>query len=246
MVIKEIHVSKTCLVFLPVLCLLLVCCDAAQPEGGSAAAGVESVLGDGNDGATAAGNGAESQESGDEKMTEGSGNEPQLATFGGGCFWCVEAVLEQLDGVLDASSGYMGGHVDNPTYEQVCGKQTGHIEVVQVKFDPAKVSYETLLKWFFKAHDPTTLDRQGGDKGPQYRSAIFFHSPEQEQAALTTIKKIDEGDVFPDKVVTEVRKAEKYWVAEPHHQDYYRLNKNRNPYCQAVITPKLDKLGLDK
>ena len=133
-------------------------------------------------------------------MTEGS---VELATFGGGCFWCVEAVIEQLDGVADVTSGYMGGHVDNPTYEQVCAKTTGHIEVVQVTYDPSKVGYGTLLKWFFKSHDPTSRDRQGGDEGPQYRSAIFCHSAEHKQAARDAIDKIDGSDVFAHKIVTE-------------------------------------------
>jgi peptide-methionine (S)-S-oxide reductase len=169
----------------------------------------------------------------------------QVATFGGGCFWCVEAVLQQIDGVHDLKSGFMGGHVDNPTYDDICTKTTGHIEVVQVKFDPDVLSYEKLLKWFFKSHDPTSMDRQGGDAGPQYRSAIFWHGDEQKQTAETLIKKIDEADVFASKIVTVVREAEKFWIADAEHQDYYRRNKDQR-YCQLVIAPKLGKLGLDK
>lgn len=180
-----------------------------------------------------------------ESVADMKDGEYQLATFGGGCFWCVEAVMEQLDGVVDARSGYMGGHVANPTYEQICTKTTGHIEVVQVTFDPSKVSYGTLLEWFFKSHDPTTRDQQGADKGPQYRSAIFCHSPEQKDAAQGAIKKIDASDAFEHPVVTEVLDAQKLWVAEGYHQDFYRNNKQHG-YCQVVIAPKLDKLGLDK
>ena len=185
---------------------------------------------------------ADQQQVGGNTMTEGS---VELATFGGGCFWCVEAVLEQLDGVADVTSGYMGGHVDNPTYEQVCAKTTGHIEVVQVTYDPSKVGYGTLLKWFFKSHDPTSRDRQGGDEGPQYRSAIFCHSAEHKQAARDAIDKIDGSDVFAHKIVTEVLDAQTFWKAEGYHQDFYRNNKEHG-YCQVVISPKLDKLGLDK
>jgi len=169
----------------------------------------------------------------------------EKATFGGGCFWCVEAVLEQLDGVLDVSSGYMGGHVENPTYEQVCTKKTGHAEVVQVTFDPARIGYGTLLEWFWKAHDPTTKDRQGNDVGPQYRSVIFAHSPEQKQAALASKAEQDRSGAHKAPIVTEIADATTYWPAEDYHQDYYRGNKSQG-YCRSVIAPKLDKLGLEK
>lgn len=169
----------------------------------------------------------------------------ELATFGAGCFWCVEAVLEQLDGVLDVTSGYMGGSVDNPTYRQICEGTTGHAEVVQVEFDPGKISYESLLKWFFKLHDPTTLNRQGGDVGTQYRSVVFYHSEEQKAAAQRAMKIITDAKVFADPLVTEVSAVQKYYLGESYHQDYYRQNKSVD-YCRAVITPKLDKLGLEK
>jgi peptide-methionine (S)-S-oxide reductase len=169
----------------------------------------------------------------------------ELATFGAGCFWCVEAVLEQLPGVSDVTSGYMGGQIDNPTYRQVCKGTSGHAEVVQVEFDPDKISFETLLKWFFKLHDPTTLNSQGLDVGTQYRSVIFFHSEAQKAAAHRAKQIIDEAKVFADPIVTEISPAVKYYLGEGEHQDFYRLNKT-NGYCRAVITPKLDKLGLDK
>tara|TARA_R110002096_G_scaffold121528_16_gene263179 strand:- start:4837 stop:5619 length:783 start_codon:yes stop_codon:yes gene_type:complete len=166
----------------------------------------------------------------------------EYATLGNGCFWCTEAVLEQLDGVLDVESGYTGGKVDNPTYEQVCSGTTGHAEVVKVTFDPTVMSYESLLDWFFRSHDPTTLNRQGNDVGTQYRSAIYFHSEQQHQTALALIDKI--ANNWKDPIVTEVVAAEKFWPAEAYHQDYFRNNQNQG-YCRVVIKPKLSKLGLD-
>ena len=166
----------------------------------------------------------------------------ETATFGAGCFWCVEAVLEQQDGVLDVSSGYMGGEVADPTYEQVCTGRTGHAEVVQVTFDPSVISYDALLGWFWKLHDPTTLNRQGADVGTQYRSAIFYHSAAQRAAAERSKAAAQPG--FDDPIVTEITAASVYYPAEGYHQDYYRLN-TRAGYCRAVIAPKLNKLGLD-
>jgi len=168
-----------------------------------------------------------------------------IATFGAGCFWCVEAVFERLDGVLDAVSGYMGGHVENPTYEQVCTGQTGHAEVVQVRFDPRRIPYEDLLGWFWRLHDPTTLDRQGADVGTQYRSAIFYHSEAQREAAEASKRKTDASDLHPDPIVTEIVPATTFYPAEEYHQDFYRLNPAQ-PYCRVVIPPKLEKLGLSK
>lgn len=167
----------------------------------------------------------------------------QTATFGAGCFWCVEAVLEQLDGVLSVTSGYMGGATDSPTYQDVCTGETGHAEVVQVEFDPSKVSYATLLDWFFKLHDPTTLNRQGADVGTQYRSVIFTYSPEQRAAAEAAKERAAAASTRP--VVTEIADAGAFHKAESYHQDYYRQNRGQ-PYCQAVIRPKLTKLGLDE
>jgi peptide-methionine (S)-S-oxide reductase len=169
-----------------------------------------------------------------------------LATFGAGCFWCGEAVLDQRPGVLDVTSGYMGGAVPNPTYKHVCTGETGHAEVVQVTFDPSKLSYGKLLDWFFKLHDPTTLNRQGGDEGTQYRSAIFFHSEAQRAAAVAKKAELEAANAFRAPIVTEITAASEYYEADVSHQDYYRFNKNSNPYCRVVITPKLDKLGLQK
>ncbi|MEZ5965649.1 MAG: peptide-methionine (S)-S-oxide reductase MsrA [Planctomycetota bacterium] len=168
------------------------------------------------------------------------------ATFGAGCFWCVEAVLEQLPGVLDVTSGYMGGTTPNPTYKQVCNGDTGHAEVVQVTFDPSKLTYETLLDWFFKLHDPTTLNQQGADHGTQYRSVIFWHDEAQRDVAQRKKRELDHAGKFRDPIVTEIVQASTFYPAEDYHQDYYRANKTQNPYCRVVITPKLDKLGLEK
>lgn len=173
-----------------------------------------------------------------------SANEPQLATLGAGCFWCVEAVFEQIEGVTGVTSGYMGGQVDNPTYKQICGGDTGHAEVVQLTFDPGRVSYEEILSWFWKSHDPTTLNRQGADRGTQYRSAIYTHSDEQGRIAKASLAAADQSGAFEDPIVTEVTPASTYFIAEDYHQEYYELNKTQ-PYCRAVIAPKLNKLGLD-
>ena len=169
----------------------------------------------------------------------------EIATFGAGCYWCVEAVLEQIDGVLDVRSGFMGGKVANPTYEQVCTGRTGHAEVVQVTYDPKRISYAKLLGWFWKLHDPTTPDRQGDDAGTQYRSAIFYHSEDQKKAAEASRDAIGKAGVFSDPIVTEIVPAGPFYSAEGYHQDYYRGNKGK-PYCRLVISPKLEKLGLEK
>ncbi|MGK0521475.1 MAG: peptide-methionine (S)-S-oxide reductase, partial [Planctomycetota bacterium] len=166
----------------------------------------------------------------------------EIATLGNGCFWCTEAVLEQLDGVIDVESGYTGGKVDNPTYKQICTGTTDHAEVVKVTFDPAVISYESLLDWFFRSHNPTTLNRQGNDEGTQYRSAIYFHSEQQHQTALAFMAKIASN--WQDPIVTELVPAVKFWVAEDYHQDYFRNNANQG-YCRVVIKPKLAKLGLN-
>lgn len=169
----------------------------------------------------------------------------EIATLGAGCFWCVEAVLEQLDGVVDVTSGYMGGEVANPTYEAVCRGTTGHAEVVQVTFDPKRVTYEKILDFFWKLHDPTTLNRQGPDVGTQYRSAIFYHSEAQRQAAEKSKSALDESGAAGAPSVTEITAAGPFYSADGYHQDFYRLNR-KNPYCRAMIVPKLDKLGLEK
>jgi peptide-methionine (S)-S-oxide reductase len=167
----------------------------------------------------------------------------ELATFGAGCYWCVEAVLEQLEGVADVRSGFMGGSVANPSYDAVCSGRTGHAEVVQVDFDPQAITYDELLDWFWRLHDPTTLNRQGADVGTQYRSAIFYHSEAQRRAAEAS-KAAAQAD-FRAPIVTEITAAGPFYAAAEYHQDYYRQNKSQG-YCRAVIAPKLDKLGLEK
>lgn len=182
----------------------------------------------------------------DTKEPKGDSSENvEVATFGGGCFWCTEAVMEKLKGVLDVKSGYMGGHVENPTYEQVCQKDTGHAEVIQVTFDKTIISFDDLLDIFWQSHDPTTLNQQGNDYGPQYRSVIFYHSPKQKNEAELSKRKLDSSGKLSQPAVTEISPATKFWVAEEYHQDYYRLNKSKNPYCRIVITPKMKKLGLE-
>lgn len=162
------------------------------------------------------------------------------ATFGGGCFWCTEAVFETEPGVKSVTSGYAGGHVPNPTYDQVCGGKTGHAEVIQIEFDPAVVTYDRLLELFWEAHDPTTLNRQGADEGPQYRSIFLFHD-EVQRAAAERSKKAAQAD-FASPIVTEIAPLTEFYAAERYHQDYFRRNSSA-PYCRVVIAPKLKKLG---
>ena len=164
----------------------------------------------------------------------------EVTTLGGGCFWCVEAVYNQLIGVEAAISGYMGGHIDNPTYEQVCGKATGHAEVVSVTFDNGIISFQDLLNIFFTIHDPTTLNRQGNDVGPQYRSGIWYHSEEQKRIAEETIARIEREGLYRGAIVTEVTPASTFWIAEDYHQDYF-VNNPRSGYCAYVIAPKVAK-----
>ena len=165
----------------------------------------------------------------------------RLATFGGGCFWCVEALFERVAGVETVASGYSGGAVMNPTYEQVCGGRTGHAEVIQVRYDSSKVPYETLLEIFWKTHDPTTLNQQGNDHGTQYRSVVFFHDAEQQRIALEVKGALEKAKAFDRPIVTQIVPFEKFWKAEDYHQSYFESNPD-NRYCQAVIPPKLAKL----
>lgn len=162
------------------------------------------------------------------------------ATFGTGCFWCTEAIFEQLNGVLKVSSGYSGGHVDNPTYKEVCEGTTGHAEVVQVVYDPSKITFDELLEVFWQTHDPTTLNRQGNDVGPQYRSAIFYHNDEQKKKAEMYKAELNQSGAFNKPIVTEISPFDKFYVAENYHQDYYN-NNGSQPYCYYVIKPKLEK-----
>jgi len=163
----------------------------------------------------------------------------ELATFGSGCFWCTEAVFERVPGVLKAVSGYAGGQVDNPTYKQITTGRTGHAEVTQIEFDPAKVTFGQLLEIFFESHDPTTLNRQGADEGPQYRSVIFYHNDAQKKAAEAA--KVAARKIWDDPIVTEISPLPKFWPAEDYHQDYFKNNPNQG-YCSFVIKPKLKKL----
>lgn len=162
-------------------------------------------------------------------------------TLAGGCFWCFEAVFRQLKGVEKVISGFIGGHVLNPTYKQVCGGDTGHAEAVQITFDPAVVSFRDLLDVFFALHDPTTLNRQGNDVGTQYRSGVFYHSPEQQRVAQKFIAELDKSGEWPNRIVTEVTAAGSFYPAEDYHQDYF-ANNERQPYCQLVVAPKVAKV----
>lgn len=164
----------------------------------------------------------------------------EIATLGGGCFWCLEAVYDELNGVTDVVSGYSGGHIANPTYEQVCGKKTGHAEVAQVTFDPDVISFKQVLQIFFTVHDPTTLDRQGNDVGPQYRSAVFYHSPEQKETAKEVIQEIEAAQIWDNPIVTEVTPFDKFYPAEDYHQNYFKKNPFQ-PYCAFVVAPKVAK-----
>jgi peptide-methionine (S)-S-oxide reductase len=164
----------------------------------------------------------------------------EVATLAGGCFWCLEAVYDEIKGVASVVSGYMGGHIADPTYEQVCGGDTGHAEVVQITFDPAVVSFRDLLEVFFVIHDPTTLNRQGNDIGTQYRSAIFYHSPEQQRVAEQVVAAIEKGRLFDNPIVTQVVPAEKFWPAEDYHQEYFARNPHQG-YCMFVVSPKVAK-----
>jgi peptide-methionine (S)-S-oxide reductase len=165
----------------------------------------------------------------------------ELATLGGGCFWCLEAGFELLNGVARVESGYTGGATKNPTYQQICSGTTGHAEVVQVAFDPKIISYRDLLQIFFVLHDPTTLNRQGADVGTQYRSAIFYHSPEQKKVAEDLIAELQKDKVWDRPIVTQIAPLETFYKAEGYHQGYFRANP-RQPYCQAIVAPKVAKL----
>jgi peptide-methionine (S)-S-oxide reductase len=164
----------------------------------------------------------------------------QTATLAGGCFWCLEAVFDEVKGVEAVESGYAGGAMENPSYRAVCNGDTGHAEVVQVHFDPGVVSYRDLLNVFFAIHDPTTLNRQGADVGTQYRSAIFYHNDEQKQAAEELIKELNAQKIWDRPIVTQVEKLDKFFMAEDYHQEYFARNPYQ-PYCQAVVAPKVSK-----
>ncbi len=166
--------------------------------------------------------------------------ERETATLGGGCFWCLEAVYDGLRGVEDVVSGYAGGRTPHPSYEAVCSGRTGHAEVVQVTFDPREVSFREILEVFFTIHDPTTLNRQGSDVGTQYRSVIFYHSPEQQRVAQEVIRALEARRVWEDPIVTEIAPLDTFYPAEAYHQEYYARNRSQ-PYCQVVVAPKVAK-----
>ena len=167
-------------------------------------------------------------------------NNLETATLGGGCFWCTEAVFDSVIGVKDVVSGYAGGHKENPTYQEVCSETTGHAEAVQVKFDPAEISYKEILEIFFGTHDPTTLNRQGNDVGSSYRSAVFYHTPEQKETAQEVVKELTDEDIFGKPIVTEITEFTNFYPAEDYHQEYFANNPNQ-PYCMGVVAPKVSK-----
>jgi peptide-methionine (S)-S-oxide reductase len=167
-------------------------------------------------------------------------NQFETATLAGGCFWCLEAVFDEIKGIESVESGYSNGHVINPSYRDVCNGNTGHAEVIRIKFDPSVISFRDLLNVFFAIHDPTTMNRQGGDVGVQYRSAIFYHSPEQKAIAEQTISELNAQKIWSSSIVTEVTAVNNYFVAEDYHQEYFARNQNQ-PYCQAVVAPKVSK-----
>jgi peptide-methionine (S)-S-oxide reductase len=162
------------------------------------------------------------------------------ATFGNGCFWCTEALFQELNGVTSVASGYSGGHVVNPTYEEVCEKNTGHAEVIQIVYDPSVITFDELLEVFWQTHDPTTLNRQGNDVGPQYRSVIFYHNEKQKERSEYFKKELDKSGAFNQPIVTAIEPFKNFYVAEDYHQNYFKLNGNQ-PYCYFVIRPKLEK-----
>lgn len=165
----------------------------------------------------------------------------ETATFGTGCFWCTEAIFTDVEGVLKVTSGYTGGHTNDPTYKEICGGNTGHAEVVQVEFDSSLLSFQQLLQVFWFSHDPTSLNRQGNDVGTQYRSAIFYHSVEQQQQALASKDALEAAKIYDRAIVTEIQPIGKFYAAEDYHQGYYQEVGDRNPYCSAIITPKVSK-----
>jgi len=186
------------------------------------------------------GSSAETSANQKNKMKNNMDQKLEKITFGAGCFWCVEAVFQRVKGVKSVTSGYMGGKLKNPTYREVCSGLTGHAEVCQLSYDPKEVSVATLLEIFWQTHDPTTLNRQGADTGTQYRSAVFFHTTEQQKEAEAWKNKLNESHVFPNPIVTEITAASEFYVAEEYHQNYFNEN-GTEPYCQIVIKPKMDK-----
>ena len=176
----------------------------------------------------------------EKKQMSGQDDKLEVATFGAGCFWCVEAIFQRLDGVVKVESGYSGGHVKNPTYKEVCTGTTGHAEVCQITYNPKEISYEELLEVFWQTHDPTTLNRQGNDVGTQYRSVIFYHNENQKKLATEYKTKLEKEKVFDDPIVTQIEPYTNFYVAEDYHQNYFNENGSQ-PYCSFVIAPKVEK-----
>lgn len=176
-----------------------------------------------------------------EDLKSNNDNSIEIATLGTGCFWCTEAIFQRLEGVISVESGYSGGHVENPTYEQVCSKTSGHAEVIQIIYDAAIISYADILEVFWRAHDPTTLNRQGNDVGPQYRSVIYHHNDTQKAIAEQSFKEADASDLWEDPIVTEIAPLINYYKAEDYHQEYFNRVGDRNPYCTFVVKPKVEK-----
>lgn len=173
--------------------------------------------------------------------TASTSGKTDTATLANGCFWCTEAIFEQLDGVISAVSGYTGGQTENPTYKEVCTGETGHAEALQIVYDPAKISFDELLEVFWETHDPTTLNRQGNDIGTQYRSGVFYHNQEQKEKAEKYKAELDKSGAFDKPIVTEITPFTTFYPAENYHQEYFENNENTNPYCKIVIRPKVDK-----
>lgn len=188
--------------------------------------------------------GREAHDPQEEEMETQHNTETQLATLGGGCFWCLEAAYERIDGVQSVTSGYAGGTAENPTYQQVCSGSTGHAEVVQIAYDPQKIGFRDILDLFWNVHDPTTLNRQGADVGTQYRSIILYHDQEQKRISEQYIEELEASEVFSDPIVTQVEPLRQFYPAEDYHQDFYANNPTQG-YCTVVIRPKLQKLGLE-
>lgn len=175
-----------------------------------------------------------------DNLNTGNNKNLDTALLGAGCFWCVEAVFQRLEGVESVTSGYSGGHIENPTYEEVCSKTSGHVEVARIVYDTTKLSYDELLEVFWKTHDPTTLNQQGNDKGPQYRSVVFYYNDEQKQKAEYYKKQINDEKLYPNPVVTAIEPAQKFYAAENYHQNYYNENPDQM-YCRYVVQPKVEK-----
>ena len=175
------------------------------------------------------------------EMEQTNSGTTETATFANGCFWCTEAIFEELNGVISATSGYTVGHVKNPTYKEVTSGQTGHAEALQIVYDPKKISFDELLEVFWETHDPTTLNRQGADVGTQYRSGVYYHNQEQKEKAEKYKAELDKSGAFDRPIVTEITAYSKFYEAENYHQQYYENNENTNPYCRVVIRPKLEK-----